>query len=213
MSTLVVTLAGVVTLLPGLGLTTALTELATRNLASGTARFSGAAVTLLGIGFGVGLGTHAASLLPPTPPPPPTVWGPQALAVAVIGAAAAFAVLLQARPRDLGWIVLACGIAFTGARLGATLIGPELGAFGGALLVGLASNGFARHFDRPSAVLLVPGLLILVPGSIGFRSVFSLLENDAVSGVNAAFKMILVATSLVAGILLASITLPPKRAL
>jgi uncharacterized membrane protein YjjP (DUF1212 family) len=213
-STVVVTLAGVVTLLPGLGLTTALTELATRNLASGTARFSGAVVTLLGIGFGVGLGTRAAALLPAASlPPGPTAWGLPALAAAVVASAAAFSVLLQARPRDTGWIVLVCGVAFSGARLGAHLLGPEIGAFVGALLVGLASNAFARAFDRPSAVLQVPGLLVLVPGSIGLRSVFSLLENDAVSGVNAAFKMILVATALVAGILLASLALPPKRVL
>ena len=129
----------------------------------------------------------------------------------MVAAAAAFCVLLQARPRDMGWIVLACGIAFTGARLGAQLVGPELGAFGRAAR--RAREQWLRPPLRPALGRARPGLLILVPGSIGFRSVFSLLENDAVSGVNAAFKMILVATSLVAGILLASIALPPKRAL
>lgn len=215
LSTVVVTLAGVVTLLPGLSITTALTELATRNLASGTARFAGAAVTLLGIGFGVGLGTRAVALLPAVAPPapPPTTWGPWALAAAVVAAALAFTVQLRARPRDTGWIVVSCGVAFAGARLGAHLLGPELGALVGALLVGLLGNAFARAFDRPSAVLLVPGLLVLVPGSIGLRSVFSLLESDAVSGVNAAFKMVLVASALVGGILLSSLALPPKRAL
>jgi uncharacterized membrane protein YjjB (DUF3815 family) len=208
----VVTLAGVFMLLPGLGITTALTELATRNLASGTARFAGAAVTLLGIGFGVGLGTRVAALMLTTPPAPPhTAWGPAALAVAVVASAGAFSVLLQARPRDTGWIVVACGVAFAGTRFGEQLLGPELGAFVGGLLVGLAASLFARRYDRPLAVLQVPGLLILVPGSIGMRSVFSLLHDDAVSGVNAAFKMILVATALAAGILLASIAVPHKR--
>jgi uncharacterized membrane protein YjjB (DUF3815 family) len=100
-----------------------------------------------------------------------------------------------------------------GTRLGARLLGPELGAFAGALLLGLASNAFARALDRPAAVPLVPGLILLVPGSIGLRSVFSLLENDIVSGVEAAFKMVLVSTALVAGLLFANIALPPRRAL
>lgn len=214
LSTVIVILAGVIILLPGLGITTALTELATQNLAAGTARFAGASVQLLGIAFGVGLGSRVSVLLPPLlPPPPPTVWSMPVLACAVVSSALAFAVLLRARPRDLGWIALGSAVAFTGARLGAEMLGPELGAFVGALLVGLSANLFARAFDRPTAIILVPGLLVLVPGSIGFRSLVSMLDNDVMSGVTAAFKMVLVATALVAGILLSTILLPPKRAL
>ena len=214
LSTLVVTLAGVVTLLPGLGITTAMTELATRNLASGTARFAGALVQLLGLGFGVAFGARLVTLLPPPlPPPPSTAWSPLVLAAAVVIAALAFSALLRVRPRDVGWVLLACGLAFAGARVGATLLGPELGAFVGALVLGLTSNAFARAFDRPAALPLVPGLLVLVPGSVGFRSVFALLDNDVLSGVNAAFKMVMISVALVSGVLFASIAIPPRRSL
>jgi uncharacterized membrane protein YjjP (DUF1212 family) len=213
LSTVIVTLAGVITLLPGLGITTAMTELATRNLASGTARFAGAAVQLLGVAFGVGLGSRVMSWLPQAPAAPPVAWHPIAPALAVVVAGCAFTVLLSARPRDAGWIVVAAGIAFAGARAGAHLFGPELGAFVGALLVGLTGNVFAQVFDRPSAVLQVPGLLVLVPGSVGFRGLVSMLESDVLHGVDAAFKMVLVAISLVAGMLVAQIALPPRRAL
>jgi uncharacterized membrane protein YjjP (DUF1212 family) len=214
LSTLVITLAGLVTLLPGLGITTAMTELSTRNLASGTARFSGALVQLLGLGFGVALGSRLVSLLPPpAPPPPATVWSPLALTAAVVIAGIAFSALLRVRPRDVGWVLVACGIAFAGTRVGATVLGPELGAFFGALLLGLASNTFARAYDRPAALPLVPGLLVLVPGSIGFRSVFALLDNDVLSGVNAAFKMVMISVALVSGVLFAGIAIPPRRAL
>ncbi len=203
-----------VTLLPGLGITTAMTELATRNLASGTARFAGALVQLLGLGFGVAFGARLVTLLPPPlPPPPSTVWSPLALAGAVVIAGLSFSALLRVRPRDIGWVLAACGLAFAGARVGATLLGPELGAFVGALLLGLASNGFAKTFDRPAALPLVPGLLVLVPGSVGFRSVFALLDNDVLSGVNAAFKMVLISVALVSGVLFASVAIPPRRAL
>ena len=50
------TLGGLVVLLPGLTLTTALSELATRHLASGAARLSGAFITFLSIVFGVAFG-------------------------------------------------------------------------------------------------------------------------------------------------------------
>ncbi|MFO0756658.1 MAG: threonine/serine exporter family protein [Byssovorax sp.] len=214
LSTVIVILAGVIILLPGLGITTALTELATRHLAAGTARFAGAAVQLLGLAFGVGLGARVTALLPPAPAAPyPSTWPLPALALAVLGSALSSAVLFRARPRDLGWIGAGSAVAFLGSRAGAELLGPELGAFVGALLVGLSANLFARALDRPTAIVQVPGLVVLVPGSIGFRSLVSMLDNDVVSGVTAAFKMVLVATALVTGILLATILLPPKRAL
>jgi uncharacterized membrane protein YjjP (DUF1212 family) len=56
-SVFVATLSGLIVLMPGLLLTTAITELATRHLASGTLRLSSAFMTLLGIVFGVALGT------------------------------------------------------------------------------------------------------------------------------------------------------------
>ena len=57
----VVLIAGIVQLLPGYSLTTALNELANRNLVSGTARLGGVFVTLLllGCGFALGAGLRA----------------------------------------------------------------------------------------------------------------------------------------------------------
>ncbi|MFN7132052.1 MAG: threonine/serine exporter family protein, partial [Myxococcales bacterium] len=128
-------------------------------------------------------------------------------------AAPTFAVLFHSHRRDLPWIVVVSALGFSGARAGAYLLGPELGVFLGALAATLASNLYARVFDRPAVVPLFPGIMLLVPGSIGFRSLSSLMANDVVSGVQTAFTMILVAVALVAGLLLANQLLPPRRAL
>ena len=66
-SVFLATLSGVIVLIPGLMLTTAMTELSTRHLASGTARFMGALVLLLGIAFGIALGAKTAGLIMGTP--------------------------------------------------------------------------------------------------------------------------------------------------
>ena len=42
-------------------------------------------------------------------------------------------------------------------------------------------------------MVLVPGILLLVPGSVGFRSLTSLIERQAVAGIETAFSMILTA--------------------
>jgi uncharacterized membrane protein YjjB (DUF3815 family) len=123
----------------------------------------------------------------------------------------AFRVLLRARPRDTIWIVLASLIGYGGSRAGAALLGAQLGAGVGALAVGVASNLYERVLKRPATVPLVPGVLLLVPGSIGFRSLALLLDQKVVGGVDAAFTTLLTATSLVAGLLLADVVLPARR--
>ena len=54
------TLAGLIVLIPGFSLTVAMTELSTRHLVSGTARFMGAGILFLTIAFGVALGSRMA---------------------------------------------------------------------------------------------------------------------------------------------------------
>lgn len=211
LSAYVATLAGLIILVPGFSLTVAMTELATRHLVSGTARLMGAAGTFLAIGFGVALGSRLGTLLPGAvligavrPLPEWTLYA------ALVVAPLSFAVLLRADPRDAGAVVAAGITAFAGARAGALWLGPELGPFVGALAVGLCGNTYARAFDRPSSVLIVPGLLLLVPGSLGFQSLSSLLERETLPGVESAFRMTLGAVSLVTGLLFANVLLPPR---
>ncbi|MCP3098073.1 threonine/serine exporter family protein [Myxococcus sp. K15C18031901] len=210
----VATLAGLIVLLPGLTLTVALNELATRNLISGTSRLTGAAVVFLQLGFGVALGSRLSVVLPPPailPPPEPLPAWTQGLALAIAGLA--IGVLFRARPRDWGWIAAAGTFAFTGARYGSELLGPQLGAFVGALLLGIGGNVLARLRNKPSVTVVVPGLMLLVPGSVGFRSLSSLLERDVVAGVDTAFNMLMVAVALVAGLLSANALVPPRKVL
>jgi uncharacterized membrane protein YjjB (DUF3815 family) len=168
-------------------------------------------MTFLQLGFGVALGRMAAlSLEPGAPPAGAHVDSTATLVAALLLAPASFAILLQARARDLGWVLLASTLAYLGTRQGAVWMGPELGAFLGACLLALCANLYARRFQRPSAVLLLPGLLMLVPGSLGFRSLSALMEQDVLGGVSTAIAVALVAISLVAGLFAASAIVPPR---
>jgi uncharacterized membrane protein YjjP (DUF1212 family) len=209
------TVAGLIVLIPGFSLTVAMIELATQNLVSGTTRLAGAMGTFLAIGFGVALGTRVVQAFLGRPPKAvaPEALPEWTLFVALLLAPLGFTVLLRAPPRDTLWVTLAGALAFGGSRLGSIVLGPELGAFCGALVVGAASNAYSRAFHRPELVPLVPGMLLLVPGSLGFQSFASLLERNTVSGVEAAFRMTLIAVSLATGLLLANVVLPARRSL
>jgi len=207
------TLAGLIVLIPGLTLTTAMTELSSGHLSSGTARLSGALMLFLVIGFGVAIGSQTATLtlgeyasrVRPEALPDWTWW------LALVAAPLGFAVLFRAHARDAIWILLAGALGIAGSRVGSSTFGPELGAFVGALSVGVASNAYAYLLRRPASVTLVPGILLLVPGSIGFRSLSSLLDREVVTGVETAFTMVLIGAGLVAGLLLANVLVPERR--
>lgn len=211
-SVLVATLAGLISLVPGLTLTTAMAELAARHLVSGTARLAGAFITFVSIAFGVALGNRLGTALFGTP----LVVEPAALPawsayVSLVVAPLCFTVLLRAEPRDAVWIVAAGMLGVIGGRIGAATLGVELGTFAGALAVALASSAYERYVKRTAVVVLVPGILLLVPGSVGFRSLTSLMERRAVAGVETAFSMILTAIALVAGLLIAEVIAPSRR--
>ncbi|MBV9879793.1 MAG: threonine/serine exporter family protein [Gemmatirosa sp.] len=212
LSVLAATISGLIVLMPGLTLTTAMSELATRHLASGTARLSGAFITFLGIAFGVALGNRLGAALigapPNVDPTPLPMW---AGLVALVVAPLSFTVILRAAPRDTPWIVAAGALGVAGGRLGAATLGVELGAFAGSFAVALAGSGYERWRRRPSAVVVVPGILQLVPGSVGFRSLLSLMDREPVVGLQTAFSMIMTAIALVAGLLMASVVVPEVR--
>jgi len=211
-STEVATLASLVYLLPGLALTLAMMELSTRNLIAGTSRFSGAMMVFLLLGFGVALGRRVDVVLPPAPPSVPVEALPGwAIAPGLLVVALALAVLFRARRGDFPWILLAAVAAATGARAGALWLGPELGAFLGALGLGVVSNGIARLRRRPSIVTMVPGIMVLVPGSVGYRSIESMLAQDVVNGLATAFSMVFVLVGMATGLVLANAFVTPRR--
>ena len=208
------TLAGLIILMPGLTLTAAMIELSSQHLSSGTARLSGAFVIFIGMGFGVAVGDTVSQAVFGDPQISRAAQLPGwTELIALLTMPLALTVLLKAHLRDAVWIVIAGALAVGGAKLGASFLGPELGVFLGALVVGVASNWYSHLLDHPAIITQVPGILLLVPGSVGFRGLAALLDRQIVSGVDTTFKMILTAMALVAGTLIANIVVPSRREL
>lgn len=215
----IIVVAALLILLPGMSLTVAMTELATRNLMSGTARLMSAVIVLLELVVGVALGERAASALVqihqaiPVPLPEWSRW------IALAASAVGVALIVQAQPRAFGWIVAACVTGYVGSRAGTAGLGGggglggQLGVMVGAFALGVLANVYARRLERPAQVVSVPAVLLLVPGSMGFRGMASLLDHDTLTGVESVFAMFVVALAIAAGLLIANAVVSPRRSL
>ena len=207
-------LAAMIPLLPGMDLTTAARELSTGHLVSGSSRLSFAVTVFALLSFGLVLGGMAGQ----------AIVGPVELTavslrpdwlpfVSLVAAAFGLMMLIQANMRDWPWILIVSFIAWMGSGLGGWLEAPIIGAFVGGLAVGLAGNLFVRISRRPSSILHIPGLILLVPGSIGLRSLSTLLQEDVVAGVETAILAGIIAVALTTGMILASVLVPPRTTL
>ena len=59
-------------------------------------------------------------------------------------------------------------------------------------------------------MFIVPGVLILVPGSAGFNSLLKLLTGQTISGLDAGFNTFVTAMSIAYGLMLSTVILPRR---
>jgi uncharacterized membrane protein YjjP (DUF1212 family) len=204
-SPFVVILAGIVLLLPGFTITIAMIELATGNLLAGTGRMAGAFILMLMMGAGVAIGTTLGTQWLPYRTlstleklPDWTVWP----CIALLGAT--LLVFLQAPWRALHIMMGACLLAFAVSSAMSAWLGPVAGAFTGAFSVALAGHLYQRMSGEPGILVQIPGLITLVPGSVGFKGLHALMEQDNLAGISTMTSMVITGAALVIGTLLAN---------
>jgi uncharacterized membrane protein YjjP (DUF1212 family) len=207
----VVTLAALVTFLPGMRLTIGMRELSSEHLQSGVANTAMALVQLLGLVFGVEVGRSIAES-----------WFGETEAfvtdtsfagthlIAAVAAGLAFTLTLRAQFRDAWMMCAATVLALAANAAGAALVGDQAGVFVATLAVGLVGGLIGSGLRRSPLVFIVPGVLMLVPGSAGFDSILQLLDNQTVSGITAAFDTFVTATAIAYGLMVSAVVLPGR---
>lgn len=207
-----VSLAGLIILVPGLGITTAMRELSTGHLVSGSSRMAGAVTTLFLLSFGLALGYLIAQ----------SIFGETEINkmanvpawfnyLALIITALSFSVLFKARFADTFWIFLSIGLAFSGSSLIGLWMEQPFKSLAAVLLVSIAGNIYSRISSNPASIMHIPGIILLVPGSIGFNSLSAMYTNDTMTGVQAAFNAVLIAVAISVGLLVGNLIVPPKK--
>lgn len=176
----VVALASAILVVPGLSLTTALSELGAGHWTAGGSRLLGALLCLAQLAAGLAIGWWAVGDLPtlmaPVPVPATVVH------LTPLLAPAGFAILLRARPQDLPSVWLT---AILGWSVASTLPGVA-GAAAGGLTVALVAGTLGRIVRMPDLALIVPGILLLVPGTVGVHGVEQLLSRALLEGAGTA---------------------------
>lgn len=211
----VVIMSSLIVLIPGLGLTMAVTELSTDHLASGSARLAGAVVVLMKLSLGVLVGTVMAgwfgwsidttlsvSLLSP---PEWFRWP------ALIASAFSFAVLFSVRRKDFHVAMLAAIISYLVSRAGVAAGGLEFGVLLASMTVAILANLYGRVFRQTGVLIRVPGVILLVPGTIGYHGATALLLGDGQDLTDIVLLVLRLLISLVGGLLFGNTMLPPRR--
>ena len=216
-----VVIAALIVLMPGLTLTTAVTELATGQLVTGTARFAGAMVTLFKLTFGSVAGAQIVNALD---------WAPRVVqattlpalveVVATLAAAFSFAILFKAARRDIPLVMLSAVTGYVLTRVASTWFAPAqpvpgitfAGAvFFSSLVMAAVANIYGRVIGRPGTLVRLPAIMLLVPGSVGFRGLASLMERDYTLGMETAVAVLSALVALMAGLLFGSVLVAPRR--
>jgi uncharacterized membrane protein YjjP (DUF1212 family) len=171
----IVGLCAFVVLIPGLGLTLGVYELAIGHTLLGWNRFISSGMVTVGLFAGASTGAMAVRAMfgtadIPASARPPTLLQWLFLVVLMVG----LVVVFQVSPRQAPWAVVAGLLAYGGLELGGRA-GIWQGPFLGALALGLFAGLFVRLRSRASPLIVVlPGILILVPGVAAYASLRAL---------------------------------------
>jgi uncharacterized membrane protein YjjB (DUF3815 family) len=209
-----VILAAVAIILPGYTISLGAGELVAGHIASGAANLMTGLICLFKQVAGGYLGVVGAGVFVPmattggTIPVGP-IWLWLFVPVIILGLCLAF----QTSRRDLPWAALVCGIAYLGTMQGSALLDSNLGNLLGTVVAVIAGNLWGRQTGRPSSIVLIPAIVLLVSGSIGFRGLVAMAEGQLMLGAQEFIQMFVVALTIFVGILIGFMVVRPEPGL
>ncbi|KAF9280995.1 hypothetical protein BGZ68_006906 [Mortierella alpina] len=213
-----VVLSGIVTLLPGLSLTTAIMELSSRYMISGSVRMFYSLIYCLFLGFGLSIGSNLWDVFKAPPPgdqpsgfchPATEPWRWVLFPLLAIG----FNVQLHALPRQWPVMVICSSVGYAVSQF-AGLYWPHslhIAAAVSAFVVGLLGNIYERLTHELAFVPILGAILLIVPGGMGVRSSLMLLGQvgNTSQGTAFALQMILVALGIAVGLFASTLVVYP----
>ena len=208
----IATICGLILLIPGFTFTVSVTEMVNNHLIAGLSRFATAFITFVMLAIGIGVGESIILKLHLTNGT--NNWGTLPFWkewIALIFVPLGFVVLFKAKPKDFWWILISCWISYFSFKIGNQFTSNTTAVFLASLMLGIVSNLFSLKTTRNPSVMLVPGMILLVPGSLGFLSISKLVESDVVAGIQIAINMLTTSMALVLGIIFSNVFVRNKN--
>lgn len=214
LNVVLVTLSAILILIPGYPISVGVVELLSRHVVSGAANLMSGLVYLakqfigawLGVGL-VGLGWSLPHGAVGAPVGPDWLW--LAVPLLIVSLCVAF----QTARRDFLWATSICGAAYGAIVLGNSLAGGNLGNLLGTIAAVVCANLWARKSHRPTSIVLLPAIVLLVSGSIGFRGLAAIAVGQTAVGEQQFLQMFVVALTIAAGLLVGNTIARPNATL
>jgi uncharacterized membrane protein YjjP (DUF1212 family) len=204
-------LASIIVFIPGLSITTALEEITSKSLVSGTAKLFDALVSLFKQFFGVVMGLAVLSIFVDLKPNEVIndvpLWVDY---IAVLLLAMSLLPVFKVRPKDLLFCILAGFASYYTAVL-LSFSGILLSIFIGTIVAVSCSKLFSRLTKSPELVYLVPGLIMLVPGSKAFIGLSSFFLDAAETHGNMGEQIVYIFMGIIGGLLFSGSFVEAKR--
>jgi len=209
-----VILSAVAIILPGYTISLGAGELVTQHIVSGAANLMSGLVCLVKQIAGGWLGIVTASVVVSgtavgATTPVDQVWVQLLFPLLLVGLSLAF----QTSRRDLPWAVLVSGIAYLGIMAGSSMLDANLGNLFGTIIAVVIANLWSRQTGRPTSIVLIPAIVMLVSGTIGFRGLASMAGGDLLLGAQQFLQMFVVAMTILAGIVVGHTIVRPESGL
>ena len=125
----------------------------------------------------------------------------------------ALCIAFQTGKRDFLAAAVGCAGAYGGILLGSALAGANLGNLFGTIAAVVFANLWARRTRRPTSIALLPAIVLLVSGSIGFRGLATIAVGQVATGEQQFIQMFVVALTIAAGLLVGNTIVRPKTTL
>jgi uncharacterized membrane protein YjjP (DUF1212 family) len=206
-----VTLSAIVILIPGFMISAGIIEIVENHVVAGSARLTAGLVYLIKQFTGAWLGIATVGIF----------WtsgnnvnlllasGIETwifIASLFIGLCIAYQTLL----RDFLWVLTNCAFSYGVVIISSNLLSADLGILFGAIAAGIFANLWVRGTGRPTSIVLIPAITVLVSGSIGFRGMMVVAAGQTGQGGDQITQMFVVALAISAGLLVSNTILRPK---
>lgn len=208
-----ISLSALIYLIPGFVISSGIIEISYKYVLSGIINIVNGIVQLIVIFFGVYLGfsivnyVYPIQLISGGSISQYWVW-PLALVMSC-----GLSIIFQVPKKYFSWSIISIFFICLGMLVGRLIGGINVGNLVGSVIAVIFANYWSNKYNHAASILLIPSVVFLVSGSIGFRGFVALSSHNIHLGVNDLMQMFIVAITIAIGLSIGSSLYKPKISL